>query len=46
MMTVGQSIGLIHDEPTIAELLERMVSEASERLAWAHNALNSPDSSG
>jgi hypothetical protein len=42
MMTVGQSIGLIHDEPTIAELLERMVSEARERLAWAQYALNSP----
>ncbi len=43
MMTVGQSIGLIHDEPTIAELLERMVEEARERLAWAQYALNSPE---
>jgi len=43
MMTVGQSIGLIHDEPTMAELMESMVSEARERLAWAQYALNSPE---
>jgi len=42
MMTVGQSIGLIHDEPTIAELLQRMVSEARERLTSAQRALDSP----
>ena len=46
MMTVGQSIGLIHDEPTMAELMERMVVEARERLAWAQYALNSPEPAG
>jgi nitronate monooxygenase len=32
-MMVGQSIGLIRDIPTCAELLERMVTEAKENLA-------------
>ncbi len=31
-MYVGQSIGLIHDVPTCKELLERMTSEAEERI--------------
>jgi len=31
-MMVGQSIGMIHDVPTCAELLEKMMSEAVERL--------------
>jgi len=31
-MYVGQSIGLIHDVPSCEELLERMVSEAEERI--------------
>lgn len=31
-MYVGQSIGLIHDIPTCAELLERMMAEASEEV--------------
>jgi NAD(P)H-dependent flavin oxidoreductase YrpB (nitropropane dioxygenase family) len=34
-LMVGQSIGLIHDIPTCQELLERMASEAKERLAIA-----------
>ena len=32
-MMVGQSVGLIHDIPTCAELLERMTREAEERIA-------------
>jgi enoyl-[acyl-carrier protein] reductase II len=28
LLPVGQATGLIHDEPTVAELLERIVSEA------------------
>jgi len=31
-MMVGQSIGMIHDVPTCAELLENMMAEATERL--------------
>ena len=31
-MYVGQSIGLIHDVPSCKELLERMVSEAEDRI--------------
>jgi nitronate monooxygenase len=34
-LMVGQSIGLISDIPTCAELLERMASEAKEQLARA-----------
>ena len=34
-LMVGQSIGLISDIPTCAELLERMASEAREQLARA-----------
>lgn len=30
LLPVGQVTGLIHDEPTVAELLERIVSEARE----------------
>ena len=31
-MYVGQSIGLINDIPTCAELLERMMAEAREQV--------------
>ncbi len=34
-LMVGQSIGLINDIPTCAELLERMATEAKEQLARA-----------
>jgi len=30
VLTVGQSTGLIHDIPTVAELMDRMVKEAAE----------------
>ena len=30
LLPVGQATGLIHDEPTVAELLERIVSEARQ----------------
>ncbi len=32
MLTVGQSIGRIHDIPTVAELIQRIVREANEAL--------------
>jgi len=39
VVSAGQCIGLIHDVPTCAELLERMVADCRERLrmasAWA-----------
>jgi len=36
---VGQSIGLIHDIPTCAELLDRMVTEAGERINAAREKI-------
>ena len=30
LLPVGQSTGLIHDNPTISELMERMITEAKE----------------
>ncbi|MBA4397943.1 MAG: enoyl-ACP reductase, partial [Syntrophus sp. (in: bacteria)] len=30
ILPVGQVMGLIHDEPTVAELFERIVAEARE----------------
>ena len=36
-MMVGQSVGLVHDIPTCAELMERMASEMRERLAEVEN---------
>ncbi|MCD6581807.1 MAG: nitronate monooxygenase, partial [Desulfuromusa sp.] len=38
-MYVGQSIGLIHDVPSCEELLERMVSEAEERIISLKNRI-------
>jgi len=32
-MMVGQSVGLVRDIPSCAELLERMTREAEERIA-------------
>ncbi|MBS3757655.1 MAG: nitronate monooxygenase [Desulfobacterales bacterium] len=32
MLTIGQSVGRIHDIPTVAELVERMVTDAKEFL--------------
>jgi enoyl-[acyl-carrier protein] reductase II len=31
VLPVGQITGLIHDEPTVAELMERMVAEAKKQ---------------
>ena len=39
LFTVGQSIGLIDDEPTIVELLTRMLSEAQARLEQVQRSL-------
>ncbi|MFH1089972.1 MAG: nitronate monooxygenase [Pseudomonadota bacterium] len=38
-MYVGQSIGLIHDLPTCAELLERMMREGEEQIKKLHNRI-------
>jgi nitronate monooxygenase len=38
-MMVGQSVGLVRDIPTCAELLERMTREAEERLAAARGRI-------
>ena len=38
-MMVGQSVGLIRDVPTCADLLERMTREAEERIAAARGRL-------
>jgi len=31
VLPVGQVMGLLHDEPTVAELMERMVAEAKQQ---------------
>jgi NAD(P)H-dependent flavin oxidoreductase YrpB (nitropropane dioxygenase family) len=31
VLPVGQVMGLLHDEPTVAELMERMVAEAKKQ---------------
>jgi len=31
VLPVGQATGLIHDEPTVAELMEKIVKQAKER---------------
>ncbi len=43
VITAGQCIGLIHDVPTCAELIARMVRECRERLR-AVGRMTSPDS--
>ena len=30
ILPVGQAVGLVHDEPTVAELIERIIREAEE----------------
>jgi len=35
MLTIGQSVGRIHDIPTVSELIERMVLETNEALLEA-----------
>jgi enoyl-[acyl-carrier protein] reductase II len=40
VLPVGQSQGLIHDQPTIAELFERMVTEAKQAQAKVNAALS------
>jgi nitronate monooxygenase len=37
VVSAGQCIGLIHDVPTCAELLQRMVAECEDRLAMARS---------
>jgi NAD(P)H-dependent flavin oxidoreductase YrpB (nitropropane dioxygenase family) len=39
VITAGQSVGLVDDVPTCAELLERMVTEAREHIAAAATRL-------
>jgi nitronate monooxygenase len=36
---VGQSIGLIHDVPTVAELLDSMMKEAEEQITSLYNSI-------
>ncbi|OPY06832.1 MAG: hypothetical protein A4E67_01354 [Syntrophaceae bacterium PtaB.Bin038] len=38
-MMVGQSVGLVRDVPSCAELLERMTREAEERIASAQGRI-------
>ena len=40
VLPVGQVQGLIHDEPTVAELFERIAKEAKEAQAKVSAALN------
>jgi NAD(P)H-dependent flavin oxidoreductase YrpB (nitropropane dioxygenase family) len=40
VLPVGQVQGLIHDEPTVAELFERMVKEAQKAQAKVNAALS------
>jgi Dioxygenases related to 2-nitropropane dioxygenase len=40
VLPVGQSQGLIHDQPTVAELFERMVTEAKQAQAKVNAALS------
>ena len=40
LIWAGQSVGLIDDIPTCAELIKRMVSECRELLAVAHQRMN------
>ena len=42
MLTIGQSVGLIEDIPTVPELIERMIAEASEALNRAQGLLSGP----
>jgi len=41
-MYVGQSIGLIHDIPSCAELLERMMAEAEAQVEAVHARIRRP----
>lgn len=41
MLTIGQSVGLIHDIPTVSELIQRMIAEAQEALFRAQGLLSS-----
>ncbi|MDD5712115.1 MAG: nitronate monooxygenase [Smithellaceae bacterium] len=36
ILPVGQAMGIVHDEPTVAELIERIVKEAAEVSAALH----------
>jgi enoyl-[acyl-carrier protein] reductase II len=40
VLPVGQVQGLIHDQPTVAELFERMVAEAKQAQAKVNAALS------
>ncbi len=39
-MAAGQVMGLIHDIPTVAELIDRIMAEANEVIAGRLAALN------
>ena len=39
VLPVGQVQGLIHDQPTVAELFERIVKEAKEAQGKVNEAL-------
>ncbi|SCY23160.1 NAD(P)H-dependent flavin oxidoreductase [Desulfoluna spongiiphila] len=40
MLTIGQSVGLVEDIPTVGELMERMIAEARESLDLARGLLS------
>jgi nitronate monooxygenase len=42
-VTVGESIGLVHDIPKAGDLVRRIVAEASDRLMKFAPALVSPE---
>ena len=42
MLTIGQSVGLIEDIPTVPELIERIITEANRALNRAQDLLNDP----
>jgi len=37
VLPVGQVMGLLHDEPTVAELMDRMVAEAKQQQEKLNN---------
>ncbi|WP_300672838.1 nitronate monooxygenase [Desulfoluna sp.] len=43
MLTIGQSVGLIDDIPSVSELIERMIMEARETIHKTHGLLNTDD---
>jgi len=45
MLTIGQSVGLIDDIPTVEALIQRMIAEAKEALNRAHGMLSQNEDS-